>query len=1333
MGKWIPLHVHSEYSALDGAIKIKPYVKWAAAAGHEALAVTDHGVMCGHVDLDKATSGSGLKPIYGCEMYTSSLLDGSKVTPLPGDRIYHLLVLARDAQGYRNLMKLMTAAHRNLHRKALVTRDMLEEHAGGLVLSTACIEGELPRLLEAGNDRGARFFVDTLRSIAGPGNAFVELMDTGDKDQAQIQSNQRLNALAHAMGVPTIITTDSHYFAQDRPWHDALLAAQTKKTLDDPNRLSLAGYDLSLRTADAMEARWRSVYPEALDNTALLADSIGRFPIAPETFQMPRVNMGVSLEELSRRGLDALVERYYLHGTSGDYHRQLDYELGVIRQMGFENYFLMVYDLVNWAKGQGIMVGPGRGSAAGSVLAWSLGITSIDPLRYGLLFERFLNPERISMPDIDLDFEDERRGEVVSYLHQRYGENAVAPIINYSRPEWKQALKDAARVLGFSAEWANRFSKTVDPTLATAAETFGDNMEALQEKIVTDGITEHLGDEPVRKTVELAGHMRGLLRHYGKHAAGMVVAPGDITDFTPLYNLKGDLVTQFDMNGIDHLKMVKMDLLGLSTLTQIKRTVELARTFDPETPSMEDLVDLLNRHGMTAEMDKGIPAHDRTDPILSKISRDSITSTLSILERGETTGVFQLASSGMRKLLTGLRPRNIDDLSALVALYRPGPLNSGMTRDFVRKRQALSGKGGRRKGNESDAQQSPFPESVAPAIEKITSDTSGLIVYQEHVMRVAREIAGYSLGQADMLRRAMGKKKAEVMAAEKSRFVQMAGVKGFPEQDAAEVFDKLEYFSGYGFNKSHSTAYAFLAFITGWYRANRAPAFWAALLEETALTKKQEELAPFLREASRYMRIIPPVLSPGERPEDASTAVVMDDASSRLLRQLEEPGSGAMGNIWKIRGIWGVRLGLEFVRGWSHKKLEAIQNVPLGTMKTMTDLFRYLVTDPAGCETSAGSMGSLFLSGVLDPILRETAKGFGLDTQPYLTRLALIELNAEAPDPGLIQDMLNACRPFTRKDMADGRFPFEVRTTNGVFGSWLDYVCEGVRKKQVAKRSPWLSASVEDYTTRCFVPVVEALVRQGEILGRRLQEDFPARITARQSLYVTETESLGESVSVPSWLLAAEMADCRFALYGDEMSVLADMARDPECATDDLVMSATGKGIWVLGYLNGLYTGKDGNSKVILGGRWGEGSQPSFVSVTPRQAETLGSEILYRRGAPVFIKASLSPRYPGRYDRGLDWKMDEGTVSWVFPGVAQFGGEGTKSPLILPQDGRFFVRLPMDAEAGSVRTGLLRYLEGNAKKYHSNDFSGARILSLPVSWDMPESHPIQTPCQDRER
>ena len=799
MNSFVHLHVHSEYSLLDGAGRVKDLVRAAGEMGMPALALTDHGVMYGAVEFYQAARAAGVKPIIGCEVYVAPRSRHDR-EPRRDDYQYHLVLLATDATGYRNLTALVSAAFlEGFYYKPRVDRELLARHSQGLIALSACLAGEVPAHLLKGQEAAARAAAAWLRGVFGPANFYLELQDQGLPEQRQL--NRRLIDLAASLNIPLVATNDVHYIRQDQARaHDVLLCIQTGKTLDDPNRLRFPTAQFYLKSPAEMDNLFREV-PSALANTLAIAErchfdfTFGRLHLP--AYQVPAGEDAASyLRRLSYEGL----KRRYPH-DDGTARQRLEYELGIIEQMGYPGYFLIVWDMVNFARRRGIPVGPGRGSAAGSLVAYCLGITSIDPLRYNLLFERFLNPERVSMPDIDMDFCFERREEVIQYVRGKYGQDHVAQIITFGTMAARAAVRDVGRVLGLPLGEVDRIAKMVPMELGITLEKALATSPDLKES--------YAGSQEVRELLDTARAIEGMPRHASTHAAGIVITREPLVHYLPLQKTGDAVTTQYPMQAVEELGLLKMDLLGLRTLTVIGHAREA----------------ISRNHGREVDLEN-LPLDDGP--------------TYQLLASGETSGIFQLESSGMRAILRELKPERFEDIIALVALYRPGPLGSGMVEDFIKRKHGVT------------------PISyLYPALEPILKDTYGVILYQEQVMRIASELAGFTLGQADLLRRAMGKKKPEVLAAQRERFLAGAAARGIPEGVARKIFDLMEYFAGYGFNASHSAAYALVAYQTAYLKAHYPAELMGALLSSVA--EHLDKMGPYLAECQRLgIAVLPP-------------------------------------------------------------------------------------------------------------------------------------------------------------------------------------------------------------------------------------------------------------------------------------------------------------------------------------------------------------------------------------------------------------------------------------------------------------------------------------------
>jgi DNA polymerase-3 subunit alpha len=811
------LHLHTEYSLLDGASRPEELAKRVAKMGMPACAITDHGNMFGAVEFYNAMKKEKVKPIIGCEMYVAygSRFDKAGVEDGQADAgaNNHLIVLAANNEGYKNLVKLVSAGYtEGFYYKPRIDKELLREHREGLIVLSSCLKGEVSQSLAGGNLTKAKEAALQYKDILGADNFFLEIQDHGIPDQQKIVP--MMARLGEETGLRLVATNDSHYLSKDDAFaHEVLLCIGTGKTLGDEKRMKFYSDDFYVKSPDEMR-RIFSGYGEALDNTVKIAERcnvsldvkgyhLPNFPV-PEGKDLAGYFAEVGRAGLERR-LKAAAPLFAAKKKKHEvqaYHDRLESEIDIIRSMGFPGYFLVVWDFIKYAKDNGIPVGPGRGSGAGSLVAYSMGITDVDPLDYDLLFERFLNPERLSMPDIDIDFCMNRRGEVIEYVRRKYGADKVAQIITFGTMAAKSVVRDVGRVLGLPYGLVDKVAKTIptgpDVTLPSAAKDSPALIEAMKN------------DHEVERIIEIGSRLEGLSRHAGMHAAGVVITPEPVTNYVPLYRTNRDeIVTQYDMRIVEKMGLLKMDFLGLRTLTVIDDAIKSAKAVEGVT------IDIA-----TLPLD---------DPEVFRL-----------FQEGRTKGVFQFESGGMVDLLRKSRPTRFEDLAALNALYRPGALDAGMVDEFVRRKNGLS-----------------KAKYLVPAMKEILEETYGVIVYQEQVMQIAQQVAGYSLGQADLLRKAMGKKDAAVMAAERDKFVTGAGVKGIDKKKANDLFDYIEPFARYGFNKSHSVAYALVAWQTAWLKVHYPRHFMAALM--TSEMDRTDFVVKFINEASQMgIRILPP-------------------------------------------------------------------------------------------------------------------------------------------------------------------------------------------------------------------------------------------------------------------------------------------------------------------------------------------------------------------------------------------------------------------------------------------------------------------------------------------
>ena len=812
---FVHLHCHTDYSLLDGACEIGQLMDLAEQQEMPAVAITDHGNLFGAVQFYNEGTSRGIKPIIGCEVYVSQ--EGHK-TRSETDRYNHLLLLCKDQVGYQNLIKLVSTAYlEGFYYKPRIDKDLLAAHSEGLICTSACLRGDLNEaLLQKGYDEGRRLAY-TYQDMFGKENFYLEIQDHGLEQDKELIPH--LHKLSRESGIPLVATNDAHYLTKDHAAsHDALLCIQTGKLLTEPNRMRFTTQEFHLKTraemltaldgnADALDRTW-----EIAEKCNLKLEKVANpFP----KFDVPAEHSTDSyFEWVARQGFEKRRGRLELMREAGmlkesieSYGERLDHEIRIIQSMKYSGYFLIVWDFIRFAKSIDIPVGPGRGSAAGSLVAYCMDITDIDPLQYGLLFERFLNPERVSMPDIDIDFCMHRRGEVIQYVTEKYGREQVAQIITFNTLAAKAAIKDVGRVMDMTFSEVDRLTKMVPNVLNIKLKDAIKKEPALAEQMKKD--------PRVSKLMATALQLEGVARNPSVHAAGVVIAPQPLQELVPLYKTaKDEIVTQYDMKSLDKLSLLKMDFLGLTTLTVIEEALRLLKEFKDISLRPEDL-----------------PLDDKT--------------TFEMLSRGLTSGVFQFESEGMRDILRRYHPERLEDLIALNALYRPGPIQGGMVSDFIERKR------GRRKVTYD------FDE-----LRDLLDETFGVIVYQEQVMQIANRIAGYSLGEADLLRRAMGKKNASEMAAQRERFVQGALEKGFQKKKVIKLFELMEQFAGYGFNKSHSAAYGFVAYVTAYLKAHYPVYFMAALLSSES--GNMAKVAKYITECrDMEIHILPPDFNSG--------------------------------------------------------------------------------------------------------------------------------------------------------------------------------------------------------------------------------------------------------------------------------------------------------------------------------------------------------------------------------------------------------------------------------------------------------------------------------------
>ena len=791
---FVHLHLHTEYSLLDGACRIDRLIDHVKNMGQSAVAITDHGVMYGCVDFYKKAKKEGIKPIIGCEVYVSTRGMTDKVHRVDG--YFHLVLLCKNKTGYQNLIKLVSHGFIDgFYTKPRIDHELLRKHSEGLICLSACLAGEIPRALLADDMEKARelalFYKDVFKE-----DFYIEIQDHGIEDQQKVLP--KLISLARELDIPLVATNDCHYISQeDAKMQYALICVQTNKTLTDPDTLEFETEEFYVKSTDEMYNLFGYVQ-EACENTVKIAEKCN-FDYEFGVTKLPKYKApdGSDNYDFFVRLCNEGLERNYKVITQKMRDR-LDYEIGIISKMGFVNYYLIVYDFINYAKTHDIPVGPGRGSGAASLCAYCMGITSIDPLKYNLLFERFLNPERVSMPDFDVDFCYEKRQKVIDYVVEKYGADHVAQIITFGTMLARGAIRDIARVLTIPYSVADKVAKLIpnEPKMTIQkALTISKEMENLYNT-----------DPQIKELIDLAIKVEGMPRHASTHAAGVVITDHAAEEYVPLQSNEGQIVTQFPMTTIEELGLLKMDFLGLRTLTVIDHCAKMVKQVQPDF-----------------DIEK-IPHDDKR--------------VFEMLTQGDTTGVFQFESEGMRNVMMRLKPVDIEDLIAVISLYRPGPMDSIPT--FIANRHN--------------------PQNISykhPMLEKILNVTNGCIVYQEQVMQICREMAGYSYGQADIVRRAMGKKKADVMEKERGHFIEGCKKNGVAENIAVDIFNEMTSFASYAFNKAHAAAYAFVSYQTAYLKAHYPKQFMAAMI--TSIIDSSAKILEYTQECQRLnINILPP-------------------------------------------------------------------------------------------------------------------------------------------------------------------------------------------------------------------------------------------------------------------------------------------------------------------------------------------------------------------------------------------------------------------------------------------------------------------------------------------
>ena len=841
---FVHLHLHTNYSLLDGACRISPLIKRAVELKFPAMAMTDHGNMFGAIEFYETCTKYGIKPIIGCEAYIAPKSRFDKTGTGIRESNAHMVLLARNEQGYANLMRLVTIGHlEGFYYKPRIDKEVLAQHKDGLILLTSCLKGIMNVHLTQDQTDLARRELDDFTQIMGKENVYIELQNHGLPLEDKVRP--MLRKLAKDAGLKCVATNDVHYIEQSHAEaHDVLMAIQTQTTVDDPHRLRYERPEFFLKSAEQMKQIF-SDDPEALATTLEIAERCN------VELEFGKIHLPYYEPPVGKTQHDYLKELCY-HGLAGRYGEattplveRLEHELAIILQAGYTSYFLIVWDFVRFAKERDIPVGPGRGSAAGSIVSYCLGITDIDPLKYDLLFERFLNPQRVTQPDIDIDFCYERRNEVIEYVIQKYGKTNVAQIITFGTMQAKAVVRDIARVMKIAYVEADRLAKLIPNELDITLT------KVLAE--VPEIIHLYRTNEQIKQLMDTALVLEGLTRHASTHAAGITIADKPLTEYAPLFKSNdGQITTGFDMTALEHIGLLKIDMLGLRTLTVVDNTIKLVE----------------RRRSLLMNLDT-LPLDD--------------AQTYQALARAETMGVFQLESSGMRDLLKKIKPTQFEDIISVIALFRPGPIGSGMLDEFMKRKHG----------------QIPI-RYEHPRLEPVLKSTYGVIVFQEQVMRIASDLAGFSMAQADLLRRAMGKKIAEAMDAQRKAFVDGCKKNGIIDRTANRIFDLMEHFAGYGFNKSHSAAYAMISFRTAYLKSHYPVEFMTALLSSEM--GNTDKLVLYLEEAKRMgLMVLPPDVN-----ESQASFHAVDNRTIRCgLGVIKNVGMSAIESIVRAREAGG--------------------------------------------------------------------------------------------------------------------------------------------------------------------------------------------------------------------------------------------------------------------------------------------------------------------------------------------------------------------------------------------------------------------------------------------
>ncbi|GBE16398.1 DNA polymerase III subunit alpha [bacterium BMS3Abin15] len=898
MPKFTHLHVHSHYSLLDGLGKIDDLLDRAKELGMDSLALTDHGVLYGAVEFFIKAKERGIKPIIGCEMYLTPNDLHSKNPTVEDRKRYHLILLVKNEKGYKNLMKLISVAHlEGFYYKPRIDKELLQEYSEGLIGMSACIEGEVPAAVVSGNYQKAKDLAVEYEEIFGKGNFYMEIQDHPNFENQKI-ANEGMIKISQETGIPIVVTGDVHYVNKDdSDVQDILLCIQTNRKVHEKDRMTMRDFNLSMRSPRELQETF-SHMPHALENTQKIAQQCN-FQLRLGDTLLPHFEVpeGFTSESYLRHLAEEGLMNRFKDKVTQEHKDRLEYELSIIEKTGFASYFLIVQDFVNWAKDQDIIVGPGRGSAAGSFVSYLIGITNIDPIEYNLLFERFLNPERVSMPDVDLDFADDRRDEVLDYVRNKYGHDHVAQIITFGTMAARAAIRDAGRALGYPYDFCDKTAKMI-PMFSSIEEAMG-NISELKQL--------YQNDPSGKKLIDSAKRLEGVVRHASMHACGVVITKKPVTEYTPLQKIASageGTVTQYSSSTkssyVEKIGLLKIDFLGLKNLTIIQNTLRIVR----KTRNLEINID-------------DIPLDDKK--------------TFELLQRAQTTGVFQLESSGMKRYLKQLKPTVFEDVIAMVALYRPGPMD--WIPDFIARKH------GRKQ-----------VKYLHPKLEPILKKTYGVAVYQEQVMQIARDLAGFTLGEADVLRKAMGKKIHSLIKEQREKFIEEAVKNKVDKSIAEKVFNFIEPFAGYGFNRSHAACYALIGYQTAYLKARFPAEFMAALL-----TSDQGNIDRVAIEVSECQEMGIEVLPPNINESFEEFAVIKGDDAIEPARHVSAGVAGGR-----------IRFGLNAIKNVginvAHEIVE--ERKRNGKYKDIGDLINRVETK----DLNKKSLESLFKVGALDEL-----------------------------------------------------------------------------------------------------------------------------------------------------------------------------------------------------------------------------------------------------------------------------------------------------------------------------------------------------------------------------